>query len=136
MVKRVPLEKCCEKLTHVHKVVSTWWCWHICKGEEVGEEEEVKPGSECCPRGTAPCCPVHCHTSGGDRLVEAKSKGWSWHHHVVSGGTATPRAVPPRLGREELVLGLAPPVAVCTSPRTAVHHQGVSGATTVATAPF
>ena len=23
-------------LTHVHKVLYTWWCWHICKGEEVG----------------------------------------------------------------------------------------------------
>jgi hypothetical protein len=23
-------------LTHIHMVVYTWWCWHICKGEEVG----------------------------------------------------------------------------------------------------
>ena len=23
-------------LTHLHLVVYTWWCWHICKGEEVG----------------------------------------------------------------------------------------------------
>ena len=22
-------------LTHIHMVVYTWWCWHICKGEEV-----------------------------------------------------------------------------------------------------
>jgi hypothetical protein len=25
-------------LTHIHIVVYTWWCWHICKGEEVGVE--------------------------------------------------------------------------------------------------
>ena len=25
-------------LTHLHIVVYTWWCWHICKGEEVGVE--------------------------------------------------------------------------------------------------
>ena len=30
-----PLENVCEKLTHIHMVVHTWWCWHICKGEEV-----------------------------------------------------------------------------------------------------
>ena len=36
-------------LTHIHMVVYTWWCWHICKGEEVGvdvdqlgEEMEAK----------------------------------------------------------------------------------------------
>ena len=22
----------CEKLTHIHMVVYTWWCWHIYKG--------------------------------------------------------------------------------------------------------
>ena len=32
------LENVCEKLTHVHKVLFTWRCWHICKGEEVGVE--------------------------------------------------------------------------------------------------
>ena len=26
----------CEKLTHIHMVVYTWWCWHIYKGDEVG----------------------------------------------------------------------------------------------------
>ena len=30
-----PLENVCEKLTHIHMVVHTWWCWHIFKGEEV-----------------------------------------------------------------------------------------------------
>jgi hypothetical protein len=25
-------------LTHIHMVVYTWWCWHICKGGEVGVE--------------------------------------------------------------------------------------------------
>jgi hypothetical protein len=28
-------------LTHIHMVVYTWWCWHICKGEEVGVEKGV-----------------------------------------------------------------------------------------------
>jgi len=23
-------------LTHMHMVLLTWWCWHICKGERVG----------------------------------------------------------------------------------------------------
>ena len=23
-------------LTHIHMMVYTWWCWHICKGDEVG----------------------------------------------------------------------------------------------------
>jgi hypothetical protein len=36
-----PLKNICEKLTHMHIVVYTWWCWHICK-EEVGEEKELK----------------------------------------------------------------------------------------------
>ena len=31
-----PLENVCEKLTRIHMVVYTWWCWHIYKGEEVG----------------------------------------------------------------------------------------------------
>ena len=25
-------------LTHLHLVVYTWWCWHICKEEVVGVE--------------------------------------------------------------------------------------------------
>jgi hypothetical protein len=60
MVKEVtnPLGNVCEKLTHVHKLVNTWWCWHICKGEEVGEEEEAKLGSRCYLGGTATPCPV------------------------------------------------------------------------------
>jgi hypothetical protein len=53
MVKRVLIlwKNVCEKLTHVHKVVITWWCWHIYKGGEKGKEEEVKPGLECCLGG-------------------------------------------------------------------------------------
>ena len=31
-----PLENDCEKLTHMHMVMYTWWCWHIYKGNEVG----------------------------------------------------------------------------------------------------
>jgi hypothetical protein len=29
-------------LTHVHKVVNTCWCWHICKGGDSGVFEELK----------------------------------------------------------------------------------------------
>ena len=25
-------------LTHLHMMLFTWWCWHICKGEVVGVE--------------------------------------------------------------------------------------------------
>jgi hypothetical protein len=37
-----PLKNICEMLTHLHMMVYTWWCWHIYKGEEVGEEKELK----------------------------------------------------------------------------------------------
>ena len=42
-----PLKNVYEKLTHIHMVVYTWWCWHICKGEKVGEEK----GVECAGHG-------------------------------------------------------------------------------------
>jgi hypothetical protein len=43
VVKRVIIlwKNIYEKLTHVHMVVIIWWCYHIYKGEEVGEEEEA-----------------------------------------------------------------------------------------------
>ena len=62
-----PLENVCEKLTHIHMVVYTWWCWHICKGEEVGvdedqlgEEAEVRrcPMSDRTLASTGPARPV------------------------------------------------------------------------------
>ena len=28
-------------LTCIHMVVYTWWCWYICKGQEVGKEKEL-----------------------------------------------------------------------------------------------
>ena len=44
-----PLGNDCEKLTHIHMVVYTWWCWHIYKGDEVrvdvdqlGEETKTR----------------------------------------------------------------------------------------------
>jgi hypothetical protein len=27
-----------KRLTHMHELLYTWWCWHICKGE-VGKEK-------------------------------------------------------------------------------------------------
>ena len=57
---------------------------------------EAKPGSGCCPRGTAPTCLAHRHPGGGDRLavVESAQKNWGTamsgvHRHVQGGGTAT-----------------------------------------------
>ena len=48
-----PLENDYEKLTHIHMVVYTWWCWHIYKGDEVGvdvdqlgDETEASKGSK------------------------------------------------------------------------------------------
>jgi hypothetical protein len=42
-------------LTHIHMLVYTWWCWHICKGEvvrvetdQLGEEKEFQ-GTRLCP---------------------------------------------------------------------------------------
>jgi hypothetical protein len=29
------LKKIVKMLTHIHLVVYTWWCWHICKGEKL-----------------------------------------------------------------------------------------------------
>jgi hypothetical protein len=40
-------------LTHLHLIVYTWWCWHICKGEVVGVEldqlREEKTVFQCTP---------------------------------------------------------------------------------------
>ena len=47
------LKNVCEKLTHMHKMVNTWWCQHICKGVEKGEEEKAKLGLGCCLGGAA-----------------------------------------------------------------------------------
>ena len=34
-----PLGNDCEKLTHIHMVVYTWWCWHFYKGGGVWRGE-------------------------------------------------------------------------------------------------
>ena len=49
-------------LTHIHMVVYTWRCWHICQGEEVGVDvdqldEEMEAKGETSP---AECTPVEC----------------------------------------------------------------------------
>jgi hypothetical protein len=60
-------------LTYMHMVVYTWWCWHICKGEEVGveknqlgEETEAKPviGSDRMLASVAPARPVSGYGTG------------------------------------------------------------------------
>ena len=54
-----PLGNVCEKLTHMHKMVNTWWCWHIYKGDENGEEKcaKVNGGERTCitKREREPC---------------------------------------------------------------------------------
>ena len=51
-----PLENICENITHMHKMVNTWRCWHICKWDivgvetdQVGEKKEKKRVSYGCP---------------------------------------------------------------------------------------
>ena len=46
MVKDVTnaLGNVCEKLTHMHMVMYTWWCWHIYKGIEVGVDVDQLGG--------------------------------------------------------------------------------------------
>ena len=52
------MENVCEKLTHIHMVVYTWWCWHIYKGDEVGVDvDQLGEGIE--------CLPVECGQSDG-----------------------------------------------------------------------
>jgi hypothetical protein len=34
-----PLKNDCEN-ANTHMMVYTWWCWHICKGGEVGVETD------------------------------------------------------------------------------------------------
>ena len=40
-------------LTHMHMVLFTWWCWHMCKGERVGVDVdqywEVRKVFRCSP---------------------------------------------------------------------------------------
>ena len=33
-------------LTHMHMVLFTWWCWHICKGEGVGVDVDQLVGKK------------------------------------------------------------------------------------------
>ena len=61
----------CEKLTHIHMVVYTWWCWHIYKGDGVGVDvdqldEEMEAKGETPP---AECPPVECGQS--DSAIDA-----------------------------------------------------------------
>jgi hypothetical protein len=32
-----PLKNIWKMLAHMHMLVYTWWCWHICKEEGVGD---------------------------------------------------------------------------------------------------
>ena len=56
-----PLKNICEKLTYIHMVVYTWWCWHIYKGDGVGVDVD-QLGEETPP---TECPPVECGQSDG-----------------------------------------------------------------------
>jgi hypothetical protein len=76
-------------LTHLHMMVKHLWCSYIGKGIKGGEE-----GDEVLPLG-APPPPVRCIAT--PRAVigwPRPRRSWGWHHHCLSGGTATPRVVP------------------------------------------
>ena len=88
-----PLENICQKLTHMHKMVITWWCWHICKSEvvgvetdQVGEEKEKKMASYGCP-GVESCNLTRSQITA---IIEGGTVLFQWpksrHRH--------PRAVP------------------------------------------
>jgi hypothetical protein len=77
-------------LTHLHMMVKHLWCSYIRKGIKGGEE-----GDEVLPLGTPPP-PIRCTAT--PRAVTGwprpRRRSWGWHHHNLSGGTATPRVVP------------------------------------------
>ena len=76
----------------MHKMVITWWCWHICKGEvvgvetdQVGEEKEKKMASYGC-LGVGSCNLTHSQ-------IAAIIEGCTALFGGQKVGTATPRAV-------------------------------------------
>jgi hypothetical protein len=86
-------------LTHMHKMLYTWWCWHICKGEvvgvdldqlgEVGEEKEKKRASLGCSRSenaTKVVANAQPSLGGGTSLSCV-------HRTPQCGGTTTPCTV-------------------------------------------
>ena len=95
-----PLGIVFEMLTHMHKMMNTWWCWHICNEEvvgvetdQVGEEKEKKSASFGCS-GVRSCnltrSQIVAIVEGGTALSSGQKVGTATpravHHH--------PRAVP------------------------------------------
>ena len=87
-----PLENDYEKLTHIHTVVYTWWCWHICKGDEVGvdvdqlgEETELRKVPQSGPDAEAqrPVSSGSQHAASVCRLDAGSESDWTLE--VVSG---------------------------------------------------
>ena len=62
----------------MHKMVNTWWCWHICNGEGVGVDVD-QLGEEMEVKGETPpaeCPPVECGQSdGATDAVDRKDRG-------------------------------------------------------------
>ena len=51
-----PLKMIVKMLTHMHMVLFTWWCWHICKGERVGVDVDQLEGKRNDGWTVRPCC--------------------------------------------------------------------------------
>ena len=88
----------------MHKMVNTWWCWHICKGEveevdldQVGEEKEKKSASYGCP-GVGSCnltCSQLAAIVGGGTALFGVHRTVHRHPRVVHHHPmAVPGAVP------------------------------------------
>ena len=49
-----PLKMIVKMLTHMHMVLFTWYCWHICKGEgvrvDVDQLGEARKNFRCSPK--------------------------------------------------------------------------------------
>ena len=80
-----PLENVCEKLAHIHMVVHTWWCWHICKEDEVGVDvDQLGEGTEARVRTPlAECLPVEFGQSDGRK--DSVSQSGPDAGHMVTG---------------------------------------------------
>ena len=72
-----PMEMIVKMLTHLHMRCFTWWCWHVCKEEEVGKEKVKKEASDTGIRRRL-ARPLHCPGTaecGGLRRTQRSDTG-------------------------------------------------------------
>ena len=67
-------------LTHMHMVLFTWWCWHICKGEGVGVDVDqlvgkINDGRTVLSREIAALFGIEGRTADGPHLGCGQSAG-------------------------------------------------------------